>query len=108
MRRHVHCQDLNRVIGYYPQICQHMNNDSLVIIFWASKNLPTKEESQWQGRTIGLNSLFAISDSSGMVSNLMESSHLFNLDNVIKEHDTRTLNSSQVFTINTDSTSSST
>ena len=56
----------------------------------------------------GLNSLFAISDSNGAVFNLTESSHLFNLDNVIKEHDTRTLNSSQVFTINTDGTSSTT
>ena len=40
----------------------------------------------------GLNSLFAISDSSGTVFNSTESSHLFNLDNVIDEHNTHTLN----------------
>ena len=25
MRHHVHCQDLNREIGYYPQVCQEIN-----------------------------------------------------------------------------------
>ena len=29
MRHHVRCQDLNGVIGYYPQVCQEININTL-------------------------------------------------------------------------------
>ena len=43
MRHHVHCHDLNEITGYYPQVCQEININSLGSKHAHCKGLNTNE-----------------------------------------------------------------
>ena len=61
MRHHVHCQDLNGVIGYYPRVRQEINKDSMLNVHGHRERLNTNEMIN-KNTQVNLGGLSSIND----------------------------------------------
>ena len=88
MRHHVHCQDLDGVIGYYPQVCQDVNMKSHGYKHGCNKGLNT-DQMVYKNTQVTLGGTSSINDYNKNQLDVLAYPYPYNMQNSnsMKPHD---------------------
>ena len=88
MRHHVHCHDLNGVIGYYPQLCQDVNMKSRGYRHGCNNGLNT-DQMVYKNTQVTLGGMSSINDYNKNQLDVLAYTYPYNMQNSnsMKPHD---------------------